>query len=148
MISHTQTLEGITSKVGKNEHLIFLDLENCTLQEAAEKLSDVQYEFGLGDIYITSDIEGSFRAWCFSRRTFLEYVHILLHSFPLLDFGFFIWTTRRTAGTLRTNRKVGREPQKVVAVLKGYEETEIPLKYVDVVYDTGLEKKGKVIVIG
>jgi hypothetical protein len=123
MISHTQDLEGLTSKVGKNEHIILWDLDKCTLDEAIKKLADVQFEFRLGNIFIVSDAEKSFRAWCFSRRSFLEYVHILIHTFPLLDFGFFIWTIRRTASTLRVNDKEGRPSQKVVAYLQGYEKT-------------------------
>jgi hypothetical protein len=79
-----------------------------------------------------------------TRRTFMEYNHILVHTYLLgiLDFGFYIWTVRRTAGTLRVSRKKDRPPQKVVAFLKGYEETDVPEKMVHVAYDTGLEKKG------
>lgn len=73
MLSKTQTLEGVTSKVvtepeEKHLHYIFWDLEGCSLQEAIETLAEVQYEFKLGDIFIISDCEGSYRAWCFSKR--------------------------------------------------------------------------------
>lgn len=148
MASHTQTLEGVTSRVGKNEHLIFWDLEKCSLNEAIKKLKQIQYDFRLGNIFITSDAEGSYRAWCFSRRTWLEYLHILIHTFPILDYGFWVWTVRRGASTLRISNKKGRPPQKVVSLLKGYEETEVPEKFTHVIYDTGIEKRGKVINIG
>lgn len=65
-----------------------------------------------------------------------------------MDFGFFIWTVRRTAGTLRISDKEGRPPQRVVAVLEGYEETEVPERLVHVIYDTGIEKKGRVFRLG
>ena len=148
LISNTQTLQGVTSRVGKNEHLIFWDLDKCTLKEAETKLAEVQREFNLGNIFITSDIEGSYRAWCFSRRTWIEYCHILISTFPLLDYGFWVWTFRRGSATLRINKKEGRQPQKVVSFLKGYEETQIPEKMVHVVYDTGIEKSGMVVKIG
>ena len=149
MFSFTQTLEGITSRImGRNEHMIFWDLENCSLGEVVEKLSEIQLEFGLGDIFITWYVEGSYRAWCFSQRKWLEYIHILIHSFPLLDYGFFVWTIRRGASTLRLSNKQGRRPQRVVALLKGYEDTEIPERMVHVIYDTGVEKKGRTVKLG
>jgi len=155
MISHTQTLEGITSRIPddpKERHIILWDLEkkdgSLELDEVLNVLAVVQFEFKLGDIFIVSDRKGSFRAFCFSRRTFLEYVHILIHTFPLVDFGFFIWTVRRVAGTLRLSQKEGRPPQKVVAFLKGYEETGFPEKLVHVIYDTGVEKRGRVVNLG
>ena len=78
----------------------------------------------------------------------MEYNHILMHTslLGILDFNFYKWTVRRTAGTLRISNKEGRPPQKVVAFLKGYEETEIPERLVHVIYDTGIEKRGKMII--
>jgi len=147
MISSTQTLEGVTSKVGEDQHIILWDLEKCTLEQAKETLSDVQYKYHLSDIWITSDAEGSYRAWCFSRRFFKEYLKILLET-EHLDWNFFWWTVRRGQATLRTSNKQGRPPQQVVAYLKGYEPAEIPAKMVHVLYDTGLEKRGVVIKVG
>jgi hypothetical protein len=104
----------------------------------------VQRKYKLGDIFIVSDAEGSFRAWCFSKRTFKEYLKILLDT-EFVDWNFFWWTVRRGQATLRTSNKQGREPQKVVAFLKGYEETAIPDKLTKVIYDTGVEKRGAVL---
>jgi len=147
MVSSTQSLEGVTSKVGKDEHLILWDLEKCTLEQAKETLTNVQYKYRLGDIFIVSDCEGSYRAWCFSRRSFKEYLKILLDT-EHLDWNFFYWTVKRGQATLRTSNKQGRPQQQVVAYLKGYEPTEIPAKMVHVLYDTGLEKRGVVIKVG
>lgn len=144
MVSASQTLEGITSKVGEDQHIILWDLENCTLEQAKQTLAEVQYKYRLGDIYITSDLQGSYRGWCFSRRPFKQYLKILLDT-QYLDWNFFYWTVRRGQSTLRTSSKQGREPQKVVAFLRGYEETAIPDKLTHVLYDTGLEKRGKII---
>ena len=147
MLSNTQTLEGITSKVGNDQHIILWDLEKCTLEQAKETLGDVQYKYRLGDIWITSDAEGSYRGWCFSRRTFKEYLKILLDT-NYLDWNFFWWTVKRGQATLRTSNKQNRPPQKVVAYLKGYEPTEMPDKVTHVIYDTGVEKRGMVVKVG
>jgi hypothetical protein len=151
--SKRQTLEGVTSRVitepeEKHLHYIFFDLENCTLEQVKQKLKEIQFEFKLGDIFIFSDRESSYRAWCFSKRPWLTFLHILIHSFPFLDYGFWVWTVRRGAATLRTSQKVDRPNQDLVAVLKGYEETMIPDKLRYVRYDTGVEKKGRLIELG
>jgi hypothetical protein len=75
-------------------------------------------------------------------------MHILIHSFPLLDYGFWVWTVRRGAATLRTSDKVGRPPQECVKVLKGFEPTVFPEKLCYVQYDTEIEKKGRLIELG
>jgi hypothetical protein len=153
MVSETQTLEGVTSKVvtepeEKHLHFIFLDLEKYTLSEVVKKLDEIQRDFRLGDFFVFSDTEGSYRAWCWSKRPWITYLHILLHSFPFLDYGFWVWTVRRGAATLRTSDKKDRPRQKCVAVLHGYEETMIPERLEYVRYDTGIEKRGKVIELG
>ena len=149
MISKTQTLKGITSKVigETNKHYIFWDLENCTLEQAKETLIDVQYEFKLGDIFITSDCENSFRAWCFSKRTFKTFMHILLHT-KYVDYNFIYWTIQRGNATLRTSNKEDRKPQELICVLKGYEKPIIPNKFISVLYDTGHDKRGIVVKLG
>lgn len=162
MISQSQRLEGFTSKVidepqKKHLHYTFWDLEVTEKNmvegvkprtQIVRLLSKIQRDFKLGDIYIFSDAEGSYRAWCWSKRPWIIYLHILLHSFPLLDYGFWVWTVRRGAATLRTSNKINRPSQKLVAVLKGYEATVLPKKLEHVIYDTGIEKRGKVIGVG
>lgn len=150
MLSTTQTLKGITSKVidepeEKHLHYIFFDLDKCTQAQAEQKLGEIQLDFKLGDTYIFSDKEGSYRGFCWSKRPWITYLHILLHSFPLLDYGFWFWTVCRGAATLRTGNKIDRLPQKCVAILKGYEPTVFPRKLCSVTYDTGIEKEGRLI---
>jgi hypothetical protein len=143
MVSASQTLEGVTSKVAEDQptHIILWDLEKCTLEQAKETLANVQYKYRLGDIFIVSDCEGSYRAWCFSQRSFKEYLKILLDT-PFVDWNFFYWTVRRGQATLRTSNKLGRPPQQVVAYLQGYEETHVPERLTKVLYDTSLQKRG------
>jgi hypothetical protein len=146
MVSASQTLEGVTSKVvgAESQHYIFWDLEKCTLEQAKETLANVQRKYKLGDVFIVSDAEGSFRAWCFSKRTLKEYLRILLDT-DYVDWNFFWWTVRRGEATLRTSDKQGRPPQQVVAFLRGYEETQVPDKMVRVLYDTGIQKRGAIL---
>ena len=60
------------------------------------------------------------------------------------------YTFKRKKATLRTGSKKDRPAQKVVSVLKSY---PVPIPHGDytvekVVYDTGLQKRGKSILIG
>jgi hypothetical protein len=134
----------------KHLHYVFWDLDNCTLNEAIEVLRKIQFDFKLGDIFILSDAEKSFRAWCWSKRPWITYLHVLIHTLEagILDYGFWVWTVRRGSATLRTSDKIDRENQKLVAILKGYEPTTLAEKLTYVIYDTGIEKRGKVIFIG
>jgi len=143
MLSKTQRLKGITSKVvkGKDKHYIFWDLENCTKLRAIQTLKTVQKEFRLGMIFLLSDCPKSYRAFCFSQRTFKEFLHILLHT-NYVDWNFIYWTIQRGSATLRTSQKEGREPQLIKAILTGYEKVYIPQDVIKVIYDTGNEKRG------
>jgi len=145
-LSKHQTLGGLGSCVNWEKHLhnIFWDLEVCTLEEAIQTLQEVQKEFKLGDIIITSDYKKSYRAWCFSVRKWLEYLHILLHT-KHIDYGFWIWTIRRGEATLRNTDKKKRQMQNIVAILEGYEKTQLPKKFKVINYDTGIQKKGILI---
>jgi len=152
MLAKTQTLEGVTSccfdENGKPDRMHFpmWDLEGCTLEEACKSLQNVQEKYCLGDIFVTSDRIGSYRAWCFTRVPFKTYLHILLDT-KYLDWNFFYWTVHRGKATLRTSIKQGRQPQKVVKVLRGYPEM-FPKRVEQVTYDTGTEKKGRNILLG
>jgi len=143
MVSKTQTLKGITSKVvkGKDKHYIFWDFENCTQQQALETLMEVQQEFKLGMIFLLSDYPKSYRAFCFSQRTFKEFLHILLHT-KYVCWNFIYWTIQRGSATLRTSQKEGRKIQQIQAIITGYENVYIPQTINTVIYDTGHEKAG------
>jgi hypothetical protein len=148
MIAKTQTLEGVSSLQADGKHIIMWDLEKCTLQQAEKTLNKIQKKYQLSNIYISSDFEKSYRAWCFSKVSFEIFLKILVDSLSILDYNFFYYTVKRKKATLRTSSKKGRPAQKVVSVIESY---SIPLgeSVVErVVYDTGLQKRGVSILLG
>jgi hypothetical protein len=146
MLAKTQTLEGVTSLQPDGTHIVLWDLEKCTLAEAEKTLLTVQMKYGLSHIYIVSDAEASYRAWCFSKVDYKTLLHILLDT-EHLDPIFFDYTVRRKKATLRTSDKQGRLPQELVSVLESY-PAPIPETWEKVNYDTGLVKRGRSILLG
>lgn len=150
MIAQTQTLEGVISLQTDGSHIVMWDLENCTVEEAKKVLEKVQRKYCLSHIYVTSDVEKSYRAWCFSKIDFQTFLKILVECLSILDYNFFYYTVKRKKATLRTCCKKGRTPQKVVCVLKSYYRT-VPFgncAVEKVVYGTGLEKRGISLLLG
>jgi hypothetical protein len=146
MVAKTQTLEGVTSLQPDGKHIAMWDLENCTLEQAEETLRNVHIKYGLSHIYVVSDVEGSYRAWCFSKVDY-ETLRSILRDTDYLDPMFFEYTERRKKATLRTSNKHGRPPQKLVSVLESY-PAPIPETWEKVTYDTGLVKRGRSILLG
>jgi hypothetical protein len=146
MLSRTQTLEGVTSLQPDGKHIVMWDLEKCSLLQAEETLKKLQGKYCLSNIFVVSDIEGSYRAWCFSKVDFRIFLKILLES-EFLDWNFFYWTVTRGKATLRTNNKKNRAPQRVVSVLKSY-RVSFPSSCEKIVYDTGLAKRGLTVLLG
>ncbi len=142
MLAKTQKVEGITSKIigEKDLHYVFWDLEECSLNDCKFALKFVQDFHALGDIYITSDFPRSFRAWCFDKVSFKNYLRILLDT-EYLDYNFFYWTVYKGKSTLRISQKKNRPKQKIVSVLRSF-ELPIPERFETVKYETGTEKKG------
>ena len=151
MLSKTQRLEGVTSLIlndTEKRHYIFFDLENSDLKQIEETLTEVQRKYGLSNIYIVSDFEGSYRGWCFSKVSFKTFLNILVDSLGILDYSFFYYTVKRRKATLRISNKKGRPEQKVVSVLESYPVT-FPSSFIEnVVYDTGLQKRGLAVLLG
>jgi hypothetical protein len=148
MIAKTQTLEGVTSLQKDGSHIVMWDLENCTIEKAKEVLKQIQQKYRLSNIYLASDTENSFRAWCLSKVSFEVFLKILVDSLSILDYNFFYYTVKRKKATLRTGNKKGRQPQKVVCVLRSYYLPFNGSTVEKVVYDTGLEKRGISLLIG
>jgi hypothetical protein len=142
MFSKTQTVYGINSKLDEKEdsHILLFDIEDCTLKECEKTLLNVQIQHDLSNIFIVSDKPNSFRAYCFSQRTFREYLKILLAT-EHLCYNFFYWTVFRGKATLRTSGKKDRPKQKLVSVLPSY-SVPIPKNFQGIKYDTGLVKMG------
>jgi len=156
MLSRTQKLVGVTSrcfdKKGKpdGKHIIMWDLDSdiCTLDKAKETLIWVQKKYDLSNIYLTSDKEGSYRAWCFSRVSEKTLYHILVDSLDAIDFLFFYHTVKRRASTLRTSSKAGRVSQTCIGILRSY-FAPFPKGIVErVIYETGFDKKGTSLELG
>jgi len=148
MFAKTQTLEGVTSLLKSGKHIVMFDLEDCTLKQAEETLRNVQEKYDLSDIFIVSDKERSFRAWCFSFVELKTFLKILL-DVDYLDYNFFYYTVKRRKATLRLSNKKNRPKQELVSVLKSYptlipDENEVER----VIYDTGIEKRGLSILLG
>ncbi len=137
-IASSQESTGITSKVGKF-HMVFWDIERIKLSEAVRVLRKVQEKYNLSNIYLSSDYPKSYHAWCFSLVPFETMMKILVDSRNILDWGFFVWTVRRKAATLRLSQKKGRPFQKVIKCVRSY-YVAIPEKIVKVNYTTGEEK--------
>ena len=148
MIAKTQTIEGVTSLQKDGTHVPMWDLENCTLQQAEETLRKIQMKYCLSNIYLSSDCEQSYRAWCFSKVRFEIFLKILVDSLSILDYNFFYYTVKRRKATLRTGSKKGRPAQKVVSVLQSYYLPFNSSVVEKVVYDTGLEKRGISLLLG
>lgn len=148
MLSNTQPLEGVTSLLKNGKHIIMFDLEGCSLEEAKETLMKVQISYNLSDIFIVSDKERSYRAWCFKPVDLKTYLKILLDT-DYVDWNFFYYTVKRKKATLRLSSKKNRPKQDVVFVLKSYSVSTIPERIPEkVVYDTGIEKRGISILLG
>ena len=148
MLSETQTLEGVTSLLKNGKHIVMFDLEDCTLEEAEETLMKVQISYNLSDIFIVSDKERSYRAWCYSFVDLKTFLHILL-DVDYLDYNFFYYTVKRRKATLRVNNKKNRQKQELVSVLKSYYVSTIPERTPERVdYDTGVMKRGLSILLG
>jgi len=149
MVAHTQRLRGVVSTVDPDKHLhvLFFDIEGCSLEECEHQLRALQTKYDLSDIYILSDHEKSFHAYCFTVVPFKRYLHILCD--PVLkniDYSFIHWTVVRGEATLRTSKKKDRPRQQVVSVLYSY-PVPIPEHLRELDYDTGIEKRGTSLTI-
>ena len=140
MIAKTQKLEGITSKVGKNEHIILWDLDNCNLSEAISSLTEIQDKYNLSDIAIYSDRENGFCAICYTVVPFMRMLRILVDT-NYIDEGFIGYTAKRFKATLRTKRKDGRGKMEIKYVIKSF-PVKSPERLERILYDTGIVKEG------
>ncbi len=137
-----------TSLQKDGSHIVMWDIEKCTLQQAKDVLRDVQKKHHLSNIYLTSDCEKSYRAWCHSKVSFEVLIQILADSYSIVDPNFFYYTVKRKKATLRTGAKKGRPSQKVIFLLESFYLPFNESKVEKVIYDTGLEKQGKSLLLG
>ena len=155
MVAETQSLEGVTSKVIGREgyHYPLFDIEKrggkLSLQEVERELGKIQVSYAISDFFITSDKEGSYRAYCFSEVTLIVYMRMQLDLIDagILDYNFFWWTVNKSKATLRVNQKKNRPKQELVSTLHSY-SVQIPCKFESALYDTGVQKRGLTIFLG
>jgi hypothetical protein len=159
MLAETQTLEGITSLLPNGKHNPLFDIEKRNpqqpekefLEQVINALSESQTKYWLPDIFLVSDNEGSYRAWCFAEVNFTDYLRMQLDLLDagILDYNFFWWTVKQGKATLRLSEKKNRPLQQTVNVLKSY---SVPIPEIGsrerVIYDTGIKKRGLTIFLG
>jgi hypothetical protein len=122
--------------------LFDLDKKKYDLNQIKEFLRKIQQKYDLSNIYILSDKEGSYRAWCFSQVEFPTYIRILADSLEIIDYNFFYWMVHQSKSTLRISPKIDRPQQKVIAVLESF-YLPLPFDLLEkAIYDTGLDKVG------
>jgi hypothetical protein len=138
MIAKTQTIEGITSKLEHNRHIILWDLDKCDLDEAKDSLTYVQDKYNLSSIAIFSDRENGFCAICYKVVDFITMLRILIDT-QYIDNGFVSYTAKRNKATLRVSRKENRGQMKIKAILYSYEVAP-PRELERIIYKTGLLK--------
>lgn len=149
MLSSSQSLEGVTSLQEDGLHTPFFDVENCSLNECVCALKELQISYNLSDVFVTSDLDRSFRVWCFCHVKYTDYLRMQLDLLDtgILDYNFYWWTVKQGKSTLRTGCKAGRDRQKVVAFLPSY-AVMFPKKCEKVLYDTGIQKRGLTVFLG
>jgi len=146
LFAKTQRLEAITTLLPNGTHFILADVENCSFEEVVEEAKYVQQKHGLSNMYIYSDMERSFRIFCYSLVDYKTLLKILL-DFKHLDMVFFDYTVRRKKATLRYGKKENRQPPKLVKVLETY-PMPFPEQVEQVFYDTGVVKRGISFTLG
>ena len=155
MVAETQTLEGITSQVIGREgyHYPLFDIEKpremVSLEEVEMGMGKIQVSYTLPDVFLKSDKEGSYRAYCFAEVKLTDYMRMQLDLIDvgILDYNFFWWTVNKSKATLRINQKKNRPNQELVSTLHSY-SVPFPKKFESAFYDTGVEKRGLTIFLG
>jgi hypothetical protein len=140
MLSHTQTLRGITSKVDETDkHIIMWDLEDTTLDKTERELKRIQKKHNLSTIYLMSDKPKSYRGICFTIVPFLKMLHIISDT-KYIDFMFVKYTCIRQRASLRFSPKHDRKELKFKKLESDIKPSSMPKKMELIEYDTGLVK--------
>jgi hypothetical protein len=120
-IGRVQTVTGVSSKIGPNQHNIYWDFDNSTLDEVIKELTNIQKVFDLGEIYIFSDKEFSYRASCYTVVTLKKLLTILILTVGVDDV-FIAKTAQKGQATIRLSKKQGRKNPEIVHVIQGRNE--------------------------
>jgi hypothetical protein len=134
-----QTVEGISSKVDRDRHIVLWDFDNCSLERVRSSLESAQKTFNLGEITVFSDKPMSYRAVCYSQVSFRGLMEILI-STKGVDDVFIVMTARKGQATLRLSPKVGRLDPEIVLRING-DYVNPPDKLSRWVYETGYDSR-------
>jgi hypothetical protein len=138
-IGRVQVVTGISSKVGPNQHAVFWDFDDSTLDDVINVLHETQLNYMLDEINIFSDKPGSYRAICYTVVTFKELIKILADT-PGVDDVFLIKTAQKGQATLRLSPKLGRPKPEIVYTLPGKRDIP-PAPFTIWRYETGHDAK-------
>lgn len=129
LFTTVERAEGIASDLLDNDkHIILWDFDDMSLADVRESLISVKNKYKLGDIFIMSDKENSYRAMCFSAVDYREYLRILLDTVGV-DWSFFKWLVKRDYATIRLTDKSGRKlPNDIISVISDNEIANIPVE--------------------
>lgn len=151
LLTRTERVEGIASDLmDTSNHIILWDFDDIKLSDVEKSLRRVKEKYGLNDIFIMSDKEGSYRAMCFDEKPFNEYLKILLDTVGL-DYMFFKWTVKRDYATIRATDKSGRKiSNEIISVITDNEVCKIPSNILNRVKGVWFEvdKGGKDFMLG
>jgi hypothetical protein len=133
-----EKLEGITSQVEFNKHMVFWDFDNMDKRKVYNSLRDVQDKYDLSDIYVYSDNGISFRAICFKIVTLETLLRIIIDTNGV-DMGFIKYTASRSKATIRLSNKEGRDNQSLAFIVPSF-HLPIPETMEKVLYSTPIKE--------
>lgn len=117
-ISPIQRVDGLQSKIKKSDdHIVLWDFDEKNFNAIKWELEDIQLKYNLGDIFIMSDKDNSYRAFSLTSVTFKTLLKILIET-KGVDYNFFRYTVKREYATIRITNKKNREPNKIIYSLK------------------------------
>lgn len=100
-----------------DKHMILWDFDRSTAVEIAKTLECLMLKYNLPDIYIIqSSPKGSYHAYCFASRSFLEVLHILSDT-PQVDRTYLRLGVVRGYFTLRITPRKGDTAFKLVKII-------------------------------
>lgn len=119
------TVKGVTSVCKDGKHIILWDFDQIDLikDNLVQKLSNIQKQFSLSNIYIFKSSHNNYHAYCLKKFPFREMYKIICMT-PDTDPNFLIWTARRFKTTLRTTPKEKNHPLKFLRFIRGYGKGE------------------------
>lgn len=120
ILTKVEHLEGINSKLKRkiDQHIILFDFDDMPIKNVMNSLKITQKKYDLGEIFIITDRENSYRAMCFKTVKFIELLKILIDTKGIDEY-FIRYTARKGEATIRTTTKKGRKDIIIAGYLEG-----------------------------